>query len=124
MRRMLIEDLYAVCTCKPYSEGNSTQSHTDPPAHQRMAPTQDLETLAGATLSATITGLSSDLEYDFRVFSGSFKGYETVGSNVVRRVQPIGVPTRLSIRGVSRDSATLDWLPPTQGRNPAFYRIQ
>lgn len=83
-----------------------------------------MELLAGGTTAATVTGLADDAVYDFRVFAGSFAGYEGEGSNVVSGVQPVGRPVDLSVRGVSRDAATLDWKPPNQGINPSFYRIQ
>lgn len=83
-----------------------------------------MELLAGGTTATTVTGLADDAVYDFRVFAGSFAGYEEEGSNVVSGVQPVGRPVDLSVRGVNRDAATLDWKPPNQGINPSFYRIQ
>ena len=71
----------------------------------------------------TITELADNRSYDFKVFASSFQGYESTGSDVVAKVQPVDVPRDLSIRGVSTDSLTLQWLPPRLGLNPQAYRV-
>lgn len=85
---------------------------------------QDVEILAGAGLDTYVTGLDPTRSYDFKVYSGSFRGYESSGSNTLTGVQPVGKPTDIAVRGVSRESATIDWKPPKQGQLPQSYRIE
>jgi len=84
---------------------------------------QDVEVLRGGATSATVTGIEPGSVNAFKVFAGNFKGFETGGSNVVAGVAPVGAPRLLSVRGVSAESATLDWLPPLQGASPAGYQV-
>lgn len=85
---------------------------------------QDVEILAGASRDTFVTGLDPSKSYDFKVYSGSFRGYESSGSNILSGVQPVGKPKGLAVRGVSRESATIDWKPPGQGQLPQSYRIE
>ena len=89
-----------------------------------MAYPQDIEMLRGGSHEALITDLSDMAQYKFKVYAGNFNGYENVGSNEVRNVQPVGRARQLSIRGVSDTSVTIDWLPPEYGRSPSHYQLQ
>ena len=92
--------------------------------HPYMAYPQHVEMLLGASHHALITDLLPSSLYKFKVYAGSFNGFENVGSNVVDQVQPVGRARSLSIRGVSDSSVTIDWLPPAYGLTPSHYQVE